>query len=48
MLSFDQVQSQLKGITGILPLHFDMCVNTCLAYIGIFAPLTLCPFCGEH
>jgi len=33
---------------GILPLHFDMCVNTCLAYTGTFAPLTECPFCGER
>jgi len=48
MLSFDQVQTRLKAITGILPLHFDMCVNTCLAYTGTFATLTECPFCGEH
>ena len=48
MLSFDQVRNRLKTITGVLPLHFDMCVNTCLAYTGPFAPLTECPFCGEH
>ena len=48
MLSFDQVRSRLKTITGILPLHFDMCVNTCLAYTGPFSPLTECPFCGEY
>ena len=47
MLSFDQVRNRLKKITGILPLHFDMCVNTCLAYTGIFDTLTLCPFYGE-
>ena len=27
MLSFDQVRNRLKRITGILPLHFDMCVS---------------------
>jgi hypothetical protein len=48
MLSFDQVRNRLKKITGIIPLHFDMCVNTCLAYTGVFAPLTVCPFCGER
>jgi len=48
MLLFDQVQTQLKAITGIVPLHSDMCINTCLAYTGPFAPLTDCPFCGEH
>lgn len=48
MLSLDQVRNRLKTITGILPLHFDMCVNTCLAFTGPFAPLTECPFCGER
>ena len=48
MLSFDQVQTRLKAITGILPLYFDMCVNICLAYTGTFATLTECPFCGER
>jgi hypothetical protein len=47
MLLFDQVRNRLKGITGILLLHFDMCVNTCLAYTGAFLPLTACLFCGE-
>jgi hypothetical protein len=32
---------------GILLLHFNMCVNTCLAYTGAFASLMECPFCGE-
>jgi len=48
MLLFDQVRNRLKTITGIVPLHSDMCVKTCLAYTSPFAPLTHCPFCGEH
>jgi len=48
MLSFDQVQNWLKMITGIIPLHSDMCVNMCLAYTGVFAPLSVCPICGEN
>ena len=48
MLSFDQVRNRLKRITGILPLHFDMCINTCLAYTGTFSTLTECFFCGER
>jgi len=48
MLSFDQVRNRLKTITSVPSLHFDMCINTCLAYTGPFAPLTNCPFCGEH
>jgi len=48
MLLFDQVQTQLKVIMGIIPLHSDMYINTCLAYTSPFAPLTDCPFCREH
>ena len=48
MLLFDQVQNRLKTITGIIPLHFDICIKTCLAYTGPFALLTHCLFCGEH
>lgn len=48
MLSFDQVRTRLKTITGIHPLFFDMCINTCLAYTGTFSSLTECPFCGER
>ena len=48
MLLFDQVHNQLKRITGILPLHFDICVNTCLAYTSTFSTLMECLFCGEH
>ena len=47
LLSFDQVRAQMKTITGILPLYFDMCINTCLAYTGTFSTLSECPFCGE-
>ena len=43
-----QVQTWLKTIMGIIPLHFDMCVNTCLAYTGTFATLIECLFCGEQ
>ena len=47
MLSFDQVQNRLKSISGILPLHFDMCTNSCMAFTGPFAELKQCSFCNE-
>lgn len=47
MLSFDQVRSRLKSISGILPLHFDMCINSCMAYTGTFSELKNCLFCSE-
>jgi len=48
MLSFNQVQNQLKSINGILPLHFDMCTNSCMAFTGPFIKLKKCLFCSEE
>jgi hypothetical protein len=47
MLSFVQVRNRLKSISGILPLHFDMCINSCMAFTGPFSELKKCLFCSE-
>ena len=47
MLSFDQVQNRLKSISGILPLHFDMCTNSCMAFTGPYSELKNCLHCKE-
>ena len=47
MLSFVQVRNRLKSLSGILPLHFDMCPNSCMAFTGTFSTLEKCQFCGE-
>jgi len=47
MLSFVQVRNWLKSISGILPLHFDMCTNSCMAFTGPFSELKKCQFCNE-
>jgi hypothetical protein len=47
MLSFDQVRGRLQSMTGITPLHFDMCINSCLGYTGVYDHLSECPYCGE-
>jgi hypothetical protein len=47
MLSFDQVQNRLKSISGILPLYFDMCTNSCMAFTGPFSELKKCLYCSE-
>jgi hypothetical protein len=47
MLSFVQVRNRLKSLSGILPLHFDMCPNSCMAFTGTFSTLKKCQFCGE-
>jgi hypothetical protein len=47
MLSFDQVRNRLKSISKVLTLHFDMCVNSCIAFTSTFSELETCPFCGE-
>jgi len=48
MLSFNQVRNWLKSLSGILPLHSDMCPNTCMAFTGIFLTLNKCQFCGKN
>ena len=47
MLFFVQVQNQLKSISGILLLHFNMCTNSCMAFTGPFLELKKCLFCSE-
>ena len=47
ILSFDQVRSRLQSITGIIPLYFDMCINSCLAYTGTHDRFRKCPYCRE-
>ena len=40
------VESKLEKITGITQISTDMCLQTCIAYMGPFAHLDTCPKCG--
>ncbi|CDO72543.1 hypothetical protein BN946_scf184983.g26 [Trametes cinnabarina] len=44
--TYDQVKKLVSNITGLEAIHTDMCVNTCVAYVGPFGKYEQCPFCG--
>ena len=46
-LSFDQVKRRIEELSGIVPIHQDMCVNTCMAFTGPYKDSNVCDFCGE-
>jgi hypothetical protein len=45
--SFDKIKRHIADITGVVPILEHMCPNSCLAFTGPFAPLDMCPECGE-
>ena len=48
MLSLNRVQRQVDQITGVLPIHEDMCINSCVNFVGPFADAEICPMCLEQ
>lgn len=47
LLSLDQVKRRAREISGIHPVYNDMCVNSCIAFVGPFANLDKCSECQE-
>lgn len=47
LFSLDQVKRRARDISGIYPVYNDMCVNSCIAFVGPFAKLDKCPECQE-
>ena len=47
LLSYDQIKRRVKGLTGIVPIQDDMCVNTCMAFTGPYKDLDTCLKCPE-
>ncbi|KAJ8579853.1 hypothetical protein M405DRAFT_718263, partial [Rhizopogon salebrosus TDB-379] len=45
--SFRNVEKIIATYTGVESLEHDMCPNSCLAFTGPFAPLTVCPICSS-
>ena len=44
-MSFDQAKCQLHWLSGVVPLEHNMCLNSCVAYTGLYAELNTCPHC---
>ena len=47
ILSYDQVKRRVRWLSGVVPVEYDMCVNSCLAYTGPRETLDTCSRCGE-
>ena len=44
-LSLYKVKKSLEKITGLVPIFYDMCENSCICYTGIYESLQSCPLC---
>ena len=44
-LSFDQVKRRICHLSGVVPLEYDMCPGSCVAYVGPYRDLDKCPTC---
>jgi hypothetical protein len=47
VLTYDQIKRRVAQLSGVVPLIHDMCIKTCVAYVGPFRDLDTCPYCGE-
>ena len=47
LLSYDQIKRRVRNLTGIIPIHDDMCINSCMAFTGPYKDLTTCLKCPE-
>ncbi|KAH8982016.1 hypothetical protein EDB92DRAFT_1759692, partial [Lactarius akahatsu] len=47
IMSFDQVKHHLHWLSGVMPIEHDMCMNSCVAFVGPYRILEACPWCSE-
>lgn len=47
MLSHYEIKKQIEEITGVTPISYDMCIDSCVAYTAHFTHLEKCPECGQ-
>jgi len=46
-LSLYKVKKYLKEITGLVPVFYDMCENSCICYTGQYESYQNCPMCSS-
>ena len=46
-ISFNKIKKTLGSIVGIEPKIYDMCVNSCCAFVGDLENESVCGFCKE-
>ncbi|KAJ7187699.1 hypothetical protein GGX14DRAFT_383402, partial [Mycena pura] len=45
--SLHQLQSQIASLSGVKPVPYHCCKNSCCLYVGPYADLDSCPYCPE-
>jgi len=46
--SYHQIKKYVTELSGVCSIEHDMCINSCIAYTGLFKDLQTCPECGKH
>jgi hypothetical protein len=46
-ISLYKVKTYLKKITGLMPVFYDMCENSCICYTGQYESYQNCPICDS-
>jgi len=46
-ISLYKVKTYLKNITGLMPVFYDMCENSCICYTGQYESYQNCPICDS-
>ena len=46
-LSFHQVRRRVEQLSGVVPISYDMCRDTCVGFTGPLLDLDSCPICGK-
>ncbi|EKM56826.1 uncharacterized protein PHACADRAFT_194408 [Phanerochaete carnosa HHB-10118-sp] len=41
------VKRHVEELSGILPVYHNMCINSCIGFIGLFKDLELCSMCSR-
>ncbi|KAJ7131581.1 hypothetical protein C8R43DRAFT_832208, partial [Mycena crocata] len=47
LLSHYEIKKQIEELTGVTPISYDMCIESCIAYTAHFSNLEHCMKCGE-
>lgn len=46
-ISLYKVKKYLKDVTGLVPVFYDMCENSCICYTGVYEEAQNCPMCNS-
>jgi hypothetical protein len=47
LLSYHNVKQKLEELTGVVSVSDDICVNSCIAFVGPYENLDVCPVCTQ-